>query len=230
MMLAADGTPTGAGPEIDRAVLRELGVTQLSAQVMSYGAMIPAIQARRVTLASGDGLVVKPARCASTLFSNPVACSGESFVLPRSAAGTVRVYRDLADRGVRVGVCGGCTQQKYALDAGVRPENITVYSDEVNGLKMLLQGRFDVMAADTATATSLQKRLPQASLITVQRIPGMPLACVAAAFNDAKLRDAYNVGLKRIMDSGEYLGILKRFDLEDSAEDIGGVTTAQLCK
>jgi polar amino acid transport system substrate-binding protein len=230
MMLDADGTPTGAGPEIDRAVLREIGVTSVRAQVMSYGSMIPALQAHRVTLASGNGLIIKPARCASILFSEPVICSGEAFLVPRRLFGTLRRYHDLVTHDIRVGVCGGCLQQTHALDAGVRPERITVFSDEVNGLKMLLQGRIDALAIDSATVISVQKRAENPDLTGVVPIVDIPQACAAAAFVDPALRDAYSAGLRRIRQTGEYQQILKRFDLEAFAVTEGTATTAELCR
>ncbi|MER8716645.1 hypothetical protein [Mesorhizobium sp. M1295] len=35
-----DGSPTGTGPELDKAILQEAGVTQFSGAVMEYGAMM----------------------------------------------------------------------------------------------------------------------------------------------------------------------------------------------
>ena len=98
MVLNSDGTPGGLGPDIDRAILDRMGVKNAKGEVMEYGAMISALQARRVSLASSGGLYIRPERCKSVLFAEPIACTSEGFILPVALVGKVKSSRILLRR------------------------------------------------------------------------------------------------------------------------------------
>ena len=80
--IKSDGYVGGAAPDIARAVLKKLGVKDLKAKVIMYGAMIPALQARRVDMAT-SGLYIKPIRCKSIIYSEPDLCGAEAFAVPK---------------------------------------------------------------------------------------------------------------------------------------------------
>ena len=55
-----------------------LGVPDLKAEVIMYGAMIPALQARRWIWLSD---FIKPDRCESIIYSEPDLCGAEAFAV-----------------------------------------------------------------------------------------------------------------------------------------------------
>lgn len=230
MQVNPDGTPGGWGPEMDAAVLKEAGVTKFSGQLMEYGAMIPALQSNRADLASSGALYIKPERCEAVLFSDPVSCSGESLIMAAALREKVKTYDDVAKQGLKIGVCGGCTEQKLALEAGVKEDGVVVFPDGASGLKLLEDGRIDVFANDSATTANLFKRLDPADWHYV-RIENIR-SCAGAAFNknSAELRDAYNDGLRRIRANGTYMKIMKKYGLQEDARDIEKASTQQLCE
>ncbi|MCK1692458.1 ectoine/hydroxyectoine ABC transporter substrate-binding protein EhuB [Bradyrhizobium sp. 144] len=234
MFLEPDGSPAGLGPERDMAILREVGITKFNGQTMEYGAIIPAIQSKRATLSSSGALVVKPERCQAAIFSNPVTCGGETFLLPVALVGKVKSYRDVADQSLKIGVCGGCTQQRLAIEAGVKADNILVYPDSTSAMKLLSDKRIDVFATTDSVALDLQKRLSDPSVTQVVRAEGAKLVCAAAAFSkeSTELRDAYNEGLRKIIASGKYMELAKKYGREESTVGVTTgekVTTEQLC-
>ncbi|WP_143274144.1 ectoine/hydroxyectoine ABC transporter substrate-binding protein EhuB [Bradyrhizobium canariense] len=231
MKLDPDGTPSGLGPERDQAILQEVGVTKFTGQMMEFGAMIPAIQSKRATLSSSGALFVRPERCQAVVFSNPVSCGGEAFILPAALVGKVNSYRDVAEQSLKIGVCGGCTQQKLSIAAGVKAGNIVIFPDGTSGMKLLADKRIDLLAHDTATAAELQKRLSSPAVTQIIHVTDTKLSCAAAAFSkdSVELRDAYNVGLRKIIASGKYMEIMKKYGREDGADGIDKVTTEQLC-
>ncbi|WP_225185145.1 ectoine/hydroxyectoine ABC transporter substrate-binding protein EhuB [Bradyrhizobium sp. NBAIM01] len=231
MKLESDGSPAGLGPERDKAILQEVGVTKFTGQMMEYGAMIPAIQSKRATLSSSGALFIRPERCQAVIFSNPVSCGGEAFVLPASLAGKVSSYKDVAEQSLKIGVCGGCTQQKLSISAGVKADNIVIFPDGTSGMKLLADKRIDLLAHDTATAADLQKRLGDPSLTQVIHVADTKLSCAAAAFSkdSVELRNAYNEGLRKIIASGKYLEIMKKYGREDGTVGVGKITTEELC-
>ncbi|MER8516359.1 ectoine/hydroxyectoine ABC transporter substrate-binding protein EhuB [Mesorhizobium sp. M1060] len=229
--LDKDGAPTGAGPDLDRAILKEAGVTGLSGDVMDYGAMIPAVQSQRATFASGGSLYIKPERCEAVAFSNPVMCGGVSFILPNALADKVHSYKDIAALGLRVGACGGCVMQKLAIDAGVSEDKIIIFPDGTSGVKLLTDNRIDVFSHDTTAGFDLYRRLADPAKYKYVRLTDGPMDCYGAAFNknNAELRDAYNDGLKKIRASGKYTEILKKYGLEEAAFGTDTMTTEKLC-
>jgi len=142
----ADGYVTGAAPDVARAVLKKLGVPELRSQVIMYGAMIPALQARRVDL-STSGLYIKPKRCESIIYSEPDLCGAEAFAVMTGNPFNLKTYEDIAaNPDVLMTTCAGCAEEMYALERGVKPEQIKVFTDPPSGIKMLQQGRVHVFA------------------------------------------------------------------------------------
>ncbi|RWB58755.1 MAG: transporter substrate-binding domain-containing protein [Mesorhizobium sp.] len=226
MTMNADGSPGGLGPEMDAAILAEAGITKYSAQVMEYGAMIPALQSKRATLSTSGALYIKPERCEAVLFSDPVSCNAEVLIVPATLADKVKTYKDIAEQGLKIGVCGGCYEQKLALAAGVT--KIVVFPDATSGIKLLTDKRIDVYAHDSYTGAAMFKRLDPKEMRFV-RLDDLK-SCAAAGFNkdSSALRDAYNDGLRKIRASGKYIELLKKYDFEEGAH-VENVTTEKLC-
>ncbi|MER9664766.1 ectoine/hydroxyectoine ABC transporter substrate-binding protein EhuB [Mesorhizobium sp. M0159] len=230
MLMNPDGTPGGWGPEMDAAILDEVGITKFSGQVMEYGAMIPALQSKRATLSSAGALFIRPERCDAILFSEPVSCNSEGFLIASSLAGKVATYKDVVDEGLTIGVVAGGSNQKLAIEAGVKQENIVVYPDATSGVKLLKDARIDVLANDAFTLAALVERENSADLhlVRIEHTRG----CAAAGFSkdNAELRDAYNEGLRKIRTNGKYMQLMKKYDFEEGAHDIETVSMEQLCR
>ena len=126
--IKTDGYVTGAAPDVARAVLNMLGVPDLKAEVIMYGAMIPALQARRVDMAT-SGLYIKPDRCESIIYSEPDLCGAEAFAVPVGNPNNLLTYEDIASPpDLKMVTCAGCAEEKYALERGVSADQI-VYFD-----------------------------------------------------------------------------------------------------
>ena len=114
--IKSDGYVTGAAPDVARAVLAVLGVPELKAEVIMYGAMIPALQARRVDMAT-SGLYIKPGRCESIIYSEPDLCGAEAFAVPAGNPNNLLTYEDIAaNPALKMTTCAGCAEEKYALE------------------------------------------------------------------------------------------------------------------
>ncbi|MES0885434.1 transporter substrate-binding domain-containing protein, partial [Roseibium sp. SCP14] len=62
------------------AVLNELGIQNVEAVVVDYGAMIPGLLAGRFDMVAA-GLYIKPERCQAVVFSEPDVCDAEAFAV-----------------------------------------------------------------------------------------------------------------------------------------------------
>lgn len=231
MIVGSDGALSGIGPDIDREALAATGIANYSAQVMDYGAMIPALQARRVDIISSGALIIKPARCEQVVYSEPVVCNSEGFMMKKTLLGKIQSYKDVADANLRIGVCGGCSEQKLATDAGISPQNMVIFPDGVSAVKMLQDDRIDLFALPDGSLEALQKQSADANLAVVFPVKGTPIGCGAAAFNkeDVALRDVYNQGLAKIVANGRYAEIMAKYGLTAHVALREGQTTAALC-
>ncbi|WP_373086228.1 ectoine/hydroxyectoine ABC transporter substrate-binding protein EhuB [Sneathiella sp.] len=209
----ADGTVSGAAPEVARAVMKKLGVDEVLATVSEYGAMIPGLQAGRFDMVTA-GLFIKPERCAAVIFSQPDLCDGESFAVKKGNPLSITTYEELgAHKSVKVGAPGGGTEERLALEAGVSRDRVIVVPDAQSGIKMLQDGRIDVYALPFLSNSDLLKKADDPNLEIVAPIEGTPIYCAGAAFNkkNVALRDAYDEVLADMKKSGEFAKIVEPF-------------------
>ncbi|MGV3553369.1 ectoine/hydroxyectoine ABC transporter substrate-binding protein EhuB [Rhizobium sp.] len=230
--LKADGTLTGIGPDIDKAILGQFDVKEFRGDIMAYGAMIPALQAKRVRMVSSGGLNITPQRCEQVIYSEPVLCGGSGFLLANELASKVSSYKQVAEAGIKIGVPAGSSQQRDAVAAGVKRENVVTYPDLPSAIKMLQDKRLDVVASAYGSLAILKQKTPDDSLTAVF-VTDVPMDCSGAAFNkeDTALRDAYNAGLRKIVENGEYAKIAAKYGMSDKVESLAKAkSTAQLCQ
>ncbi|WP_063701377.1 ectoine/hydroxyectoine ABC transporter substrate-binding protein EhuB [Bradyrhizobium japonicum] len=208
--LKPDGTLTGSGPDVDIAILKEVGFTQFKGEVMKYGAMIPALQASRVKMVSSGGLAIRPERCEQVIFSEPVTCGSTGLLARPEMAGKFDSYAKAGELGVRIGVIAGGLQEKDALARGVKRENAVVFPDQASAIKMLADGRIDAIALADYSLEKMKQLSGNPSLQIIVPLKDVEVFCAAAAFRkeDTALRDAYNSGLKKLRESGEFDKIL----------------------
>ena len=93
--VAADGTVSGAAPDVAREIFKRLGVPEVVASISEYGAMIPGLQARRHDAITA-GLFMKPERCQAVAYSEPVLCDAEAFLVPKGNPKGYKSYADIA--------------------------------------------------------------------------------------------------------------------------------------
>ncbi len=158
--IKGDGYVSGAAPDVARAVMKKLGVPELKAKVVGYGAMIPALMARRVDMAT-SGLYIKPKRCESIIYSEPDLCGAEAFAVAKGNPFNILTYEDIGKNpDVTMTTCAGCAEEAYALERGVKASQIKVFTDPPSGIKMLQQGRVNVFAlSGLGTADLLKKTM-----------------------------------------------------------------------
>ncbi|WBL31739.1 ectoine/hydroxyectoine ABC transporter substrate-binding protein EhuB [Sinirhodobacter sp. HNIBRBA609] len=227
--VAADGTVSGAAPDVAREIFKRLGVGDVVASISEYGAMIPGLQAKRFDAITA-GLFMKPERCAAVAYSEPVLCDAEAFLLPAGNPKGFKSFADIAaDPGAKIGAPGGGTEEKLALDAGVPRERVIVVPDGQSGLKMLQDGRIDVYSLPVLSISDLMKKAEDPNLEMFAPVEGAPVYCDGAAFRkqDTALRDAFDVELAKMKESGEFAKIVEPYGF--SAAAAMSTSRAKLC-
>lgn len=227
--VAADGTVSGAAPDVAREIFKRIGVPEVVASISEYGAMIPGLQARRHDAITA-GLFMKPERCQAVAYSEPVLCDAEAFLLPKGNPKGFKSYADIAaDPAATIGAPGGGTEEKLALEAGVPRDRVIVVPDGQSGLKMLQDGRIDVYSLPVLSISDLMAKANDPNLEMVAPVVGAPVYCDGAAFRkeDTALRDAFDTELAKMKASGEFAAIIEPYGF--SAAAAISTSRAQLC-
>lgn len=227
--VAADGTVSGAAPDVAREVFKRLGVDDVVASISEYGAMIPGLQAKRFDAITA-GLFMKPERCAAVAYSEPVLCDAEAFLLAKGNPKGLNSFADIAaNPDAKIGAPGGGTEEKLALEAGVPRDRVIVVPDGQSGLKMLQDGRIDVYSLPVLSISDLLAKSGDASLEMVAPVVGAPVYCDGAAFRkgDTALRDAFDAELAKMKASGEFAAIIEPYGF--SAAAAMSTSRAKLC-
>ena len=227
-MVTTGGEVSGAAPDLARAVLNKMGVEDIVASVSEYGAMIPGVQARRFDMVAA-GLFIKPERCEAVLFSQPDLCDAESFMIKAGNPLNLKSFADVASSGAKIGVVGGGTEEKLAIEAGVDRANIVVVPDPQSGAKLLQDGRIDVYALPVLSISDLLKKAEDPSLAMFAPVENTPIFCAGVAFRkqDGALRDAFDVALTEMKASGEFAAIIEPYGY--SADAAMQQTRENLC-
>lgn len=211
-----DGTVSGAGPDLARAVMRRLGVGDVQASVSEYGAMIPGLQARRFDLVNA-GLFMRPERCRAVAYSAPDLCDAEAFAVKAGNPLRLASFADVAKNpNARIGVPGGGTEERLALQAGVPRDRVVAAPDGQSGLKMLQDGRIDAYSLPILSINDLLRKAGDRTLEVVAPVQGAPVSCAGTAFRkqDAALRDAYDKALEEMKQSGEFARIIEPYGFD----------------
>lgn len=227
--VAADGKVSGAAPDVAREVFKRLGVEDIVASISEYGAMIPGLQAGRHDVITA-GLFMKPERCAAVAYSEPILCDAEAFALKKGNPLGLKSYKDIADNpDAKIGAPGGGTEEKLALEAGVPRDRVIVVPDGQSGLKMLQDGRIDAYSLPVLSINDLVSKANDPNIEVVAPVEGAPVYCDGAAFkkgNEA-LRDAFDVELAKLKESGEFAKLIEPYGF--SAAAAISTTREKLC-
>ena len=228
--VSADGKVSGAAPDVAREIFKRLGVPDIVASISEYGAMIPGLQAGRFDAITA-GLFMKPERCAAVAYSEPILCDAEALLVKKGNPKGFKSYEDIAKDGkATVGAPGGGTEEKLALNAGVPRDRVIVVPDGQSGLKMVQDGRIDAYSLPVLSIHDLMKKANDPNLEIVAPVIGAPVYCDGAAFRkqDASLRDAFDVELKKMKESGEFAKIVEPYGF--SAQAAMSTSRDKLCE
>jgi polar amino acid transport system substrate-binding protein len=206
-----------------------LGVPEIVASISEYGAMIPGLQARRHDVITA-GLFMKPERCAAVAYSEPILCDAEAMLVKKGNPMGFKSYADIAaNPDAKLGAPGGGTEEKLALDAGVPRDRVIVVPDGQSGLKMLQDGRIDAYSLPVLSINDLVKKANDPNLEVIAPVINTPVYCDGAAFHkdDVALRDAFDVELKKLKESGEFAKIIEPYGF--SAQAAMSTSRDKLC-
>lgn len=224
--LLPDGTVTGAEPDVAKAVLKRLGVTEVEGVQTAYESMIPGLTAARWDIVAA-GLFMNQSRCAKVAYTSPVIVSTESFALPPGNPGGVETIDDLKNKDVKVAVLAASFELKTAKSLGVPESKLQTFPLAPDALQAMDDGRVDAILLPTLSLEALKEQQGGDFTIT-EPLDEFPTTGSGAAFApDEPFRDKYNKELEAFKQTPEFEKILTKwgFDAEAARE----ATTKELC-
>lgn len=225
--LGADGKLTGADPDVARAIFSELGDIDLNANVVDWGALIPGLMADRFD-AVATGLFIRPERCEAVIFSQPVLCNSEAFIVREGNPKAILTFKDIVESDIVISTVAGAEESR-ARELGMPDNRIMLVPDVFAAVDLLKSGRVDLIAFPDVTLIEAMKSLPEAEYDLITGIEGEPIQCSATAFNpdQKELRDWYDSGLVKLKESGKYAEILTSYGFDPTVSD--KITRTDLC-
>jgi polar amino acid transport system substrate-binding protein len=212
-----DGNITGEAPEVARVVLGELGIEEINAEIVDFGALIGGLQAGQFDMIAA-GMYITPDRAEQILFSDPDYCIGEAFAVPEGNPDGLETFETVAENpDITIAILSGAVEEGYAETAGIPADQIELFADVNAQYDALEAGRVDAV---TGTSLTIINQVENRDGFEATD-PFFPLdengeeilGCGGFGFrnDDQEFRDAFNDELNRLQDEGELLPIIADF-------------------
>lgn len=210
-----DGEVTGQVPEIARAVLAKLGVTDVKPVLLPFDTLVPSLESSSVDLVGGLG--VNPNRCDQVDWSVPDHVVYSALAVPAGNPKGLKTFDEVISSGARLGVAQATQEATIAREAGVPSQNLTELPDPVVMMHALALGDVDCVAFDDVSLRYLVATESDGADLEVLRgftADGAPPWIFAFAFRtgNSRLRKPFDEALTELHDSGEWLEIAEKFE------------------
>ncbi|MFE0514097.1 ectoine/hydroxyectoine ABC transporter substrate-binding protein EhuB [Streptomyces sp. NPDC058964] len=226
-----DGGLTGEAPELAKAVFKRLGVDRVQPVPTEFGSLIPGLNSQQFDVVAA-GMYVNPERCEQVIFADPDYQMLDSFIVRKGNPMGLNDYKDVVAKKAKFATGTGYAEIQYAVEAGYEESDILIVPDQVAGLNAVEAGRADVFAGTALTTREVVKKSTKAEATKAftPLVDGKPHVDGGAfAFRSAetRLRDAFNVELRKLKKSGELFRILRPFGFSEA--EMTDLTAKELC-
>ena len=224
--------------ELLKAVLAPYGIAKVDARIADFNALVPSLLAKRIDVI-GAGMFIRPTRCDSVAFSDPVSRIGGSFLVKKGNPKNLHRLGDVTRQPmVKIGTQPGVDQQKEVLLSGVSPELIVLFSKDAEALAGLQAGRVDAiyfpaLEVNGLLATSgdpgLERADPFEQPVGQDGRPIYHYQAFGLRKEDVNLVAAVNRSIATLLSSGRLLSILGAFGYTLSDMPPAGVRATEVC-
>jgi polar amino acid transport system substrate-binding protein len=227
-----DGEATGIAPDVARAVLTEMGIENIEAEVVEFGELIGGLQAGQFDMITA-GMYITPERAEQIFFSDPDYCIPESLAVEAGNPHGIVDYFSIVDNpDITVAVATGTVEVDYVEWAGIPDDQIQVFGDIDGMYRALEAGEVDAV---TGTAATVQTQADARDGIDGVE-PFFPVdedgedffPCGGHGFEDEEFRDAFNEVLNRFREDGTTLEIITAYeDFSESDVELANTLTLE---
>lgn len=224
-----DGNVTGEAPEVAKAVLANLGITNVEAVVVEFGTLIPGLQAGQFDMIAA-GMFITPERSEQIIFSDPDYCVSNAFAVADGNPLGISDFQSIIDSGATLAVLSGAVDEGYAEDSGVPDDQIERFSDVNAQYDALAAGRVDAVSGTSLTVNTQADARDgiEATEGFFPVIDGVEqVGCGGFGFLDQGFRDAFNAELKKLQADGTVEEIVTSFGFAAADVEKAAALTAE---
>ncbi|MEU5341300.1 ectoine/hydroxyectoine ABC transporter substrate-binding protein EhuB [Streptomyces sp. NPDC020766] len=226
-----NGKLTGEAPELARVIFKRLGVDSVQPVPTEFGSLIPGLSSQQFDVVAA-GMYINAERCEQVIFSDPDYQMLDAFIVRKGNPKNLHDYKDVVESKAKFATGTGYAEIQYAVDAGYKESDILIVPDQVAGLNAVEAGRVDVFAGTALTTREVVKKSrktestkPFAPLVDGK--PHVDGGGFAFRPTETGLRDAFNVELRKLKESGELFRILQPFGF--TKNEMTDMTAKELC-
>lgn len=223
------GSPKGPVPDVARAVLKKIGVSEVTIEVVSeQQALLAKMAAGGIDIAGG--LFVLPQYCHGVSFSIPDIVALSALLVPAGNPKGLTTLADVAANKAKLGVLAGALDMKDAQAAGVR--TIEAFPTPTVLLEAVKEHRVDCAVFDDVSLRNLVPNSGSGMEVTAPfRVRNRQPYVAAYAFppTSTQLIDPFNQALRELHESGEWLTMVKPYGLIAANDPPADVTTEKAC-
>src|SRR5690606_11726005 len=150
-----NGEALGAGPDVAKALMEQLGVENIEWVTTNFSSLIPGLKADRFDMVAAE-MAILPDRCDQVLFSEPNSSYGEGLLVAEGNPKGIHSYSDFADNAdYKVAIMAGADQLEMLQKLGVADANMVTIAANADAISTVATGRADAYAATSLTASGL---------------------------------------------------------------------------
>ncbi|OED41997.1 ectoine/hydroxyectoine ABC transporter substrate-binding protein EhuB [Chromatiales bacterium (ex Bugula neritina AB1)] len=136
------GDAKGFVNEIALGILKNMGHEDIETTVTDWGGLIPGLQANRYDVITG-GLYILNSRCQNISFSEPIAQTGDAFIVPAGNPKKIQTFKDILNSGALMVTGAGYNTVESAKKEGLGDDQIMQVPGPSEMLAAVKAGRAD---------------------------------------------------------------------------------------
>lgn len=148
------GNAKGAGPDVAKQVMKDLGIPEIQWVATTFGSLIPGLQADRFDMVAAE-MAVLPPRCKQVLFSEPDSSYGEGLLVQKGNPKNLHSLGEFATNNEKVAIMAGADQLEMLQALKVPASQIVTISSNADAISTVSTGRAAAYAATSLTVGEL---------------------------------------------------------------------------
>jgi polar amino acid transport system substrate-binding protein len=211
-------TAIGADIELAEAVLEAIGVTRIQYRLTTFSELLPGVRDGRWDM--NVPLFVTAERSKEVAFSLPVWGIGDGLLVRAGNPKALDSYAAVAARDdARLGIIAGQVQHDSAKAAGVRDDQLLVFTEQREAIDALRSGAIDAYASTALGNRIVSDRIGLGQFEAVACRPAMgaapstPLGAFSFGKDNRGLLDAVNKQLRAYLGSPDHIARMGKYGL-----------------
>jgi polar amino acid transport system substrate-binding protein len=232
----AEGRVTGAQPEVARAVLERIGVSELDAVQVPFHELIPRLREGQFDLVAA-GMTVTPDRCREVAFTRPDFVAFPAFLVREGNPRRIDSFRDVARSDVRLAVLDGAAEIGYARAAGVPDDQLEIVDSQAELFRRVADERVPAGVLTRISLLDELRRNPGSGVEVTDAVEPVvdgrrivPGAAFAVRLGENDMLAAFDQELTALQASSEWLRITEPFGFTRENLPPPDLTTEALCR